>query len=178
MPNLFAILDDATGWDTRFAGRLILSLIATALVFAVAFLYAKKPRPNRERTWAEAMAGAVAVLAAMFLLYAIVPHEWISYADSRLGMTKDEIFLQHGYKGKDFWMFTITSVPFPFTITWEVISDMITMGIYTVFLVGNLLLFKMWQQRPVETEDAEVVNDVVETPAGKSRYGRPLLKRG
>lgn len=178
MPNLFAIFDDATGWDTRFAGRFILSMIAAVIVFAVGFIYAKKPRPNRERTWAEAMAGAVAVLAAMFLLYAIVPHEWISYADSRLGMTKDEVFLQHGYAGKHFWMFTITNIPFPFTITWEVVQDMLTMGLYTVFLVLNLMLFKLWQKRPVESEDAEVVTDVVETPAGKSRYGRPLLKRG
>ncbi len=178
MPNLYAIFDSATGLDTRFAGRLITSMIVTLVLFGACFYVAKKPRPNRERTWAASMGGAVAVLAGMFLLYAVVPHEWITYADSRLGWTKDAIFLQHGYKGPSGGLFTITNIPFPFTITWEVVSDMVTMGIYTVFVTINLLLFKKWQQRPVESEAAEVVTTSEPKPSGKSRYGRPLLKRG
>ena len=178
MPNLFSILDEGTGWSTHYAGRLILSLIATVAVFAIGFVYAKKPRPNRERTWAEAMAGAVAVLAAMFLLYAIAPNEWITYADSRLQWSKDAIFLDYGYTGKSGGLFTLTNIPFPFTITWEGVQDMITMGMYTVFVTINLILFKKWQKRPVVSEEATIVTDVEAIPAGKSRYGRPLLKRG
>ncbi len=177
MPNLYAIFDEMTGLDTRYAGRLITSLLVTAIMFAVCFRYAKKPRPNRERTWAEAMAGAVAVLGGMFLVYAVVPHEWITYADSRLAWTKDAFFLKDGYKGPDGGLFTLRSIPFPIEITWEVVQDMVTMGIYTNFVIINLLLFKKWQQRPVESETVEVVATGISEPVGKSRYGRPLLKR-
>jgi hypothetical protein len=55
----------------------------------------------------------------------------------------------------------------PFTLTYQVIRDVIAAGIYVVFLGGQMYLWSMWQARG-KTKPAEL-------PV--SSYGRPLVKK-
>jgi starvation-inducible outer membrane lipoprotein len=55
----------------------------------------------------------------------------------------------------------------PFTVTYQVLRDIIAAGLYVVFLGGMVVLWSMWQNRG-KTKPAEL-------PV--SSYGRPLVKK-
>ena len=41
----------------------------------------RQPKPDRPTTWAEAIGGATFVFALFLLMYAVIPHEFITVAD-------------------------------------------------------------------------------------------------
>ena len=53
----------------------------------------RRPKPELPATWAQAMLGAAAVFALFLLIYGVVPHEWLTWADSNLGLREDRILL-------------------------------------------------------------------------------------
>ena len=65
--GLFTILSDFIGFG-----------------LVVFFLLYRRPKPDRPATWAECIAGAVGVFALMTLIYAVIPHEWITFSDKYL----------------------------------------------------------------------------------------------
>ena len=56
----------------------------------------------------------------------------------------------------------------PFTMTYRVIRDLVAVAIYGVALGGNVVMWRQWQNRGVETDVA----------APTSEYGRPLVAEG
>ena len=138
---------------------LVFSVIATLVLSAVIPLYARRRPVGTPLTWGEAMVAAAYVFLLMFLIYGIVPHQWLTYAGNELGWRKDKIMLGWGeFLGK----------ALPFTITYEAIMDIIATVIYGIGIGGQIALWMLWQNRGKERPK--------ELPT--SAYGRPLVKPG
>jgi hypothetical protein len=165
MPNL---IPDWLPW-MQPAGRLIWATLITIVMLIPILVMLRRPKPDRPTTWAQAMAGSVYVFALMLLVYAVIPHEWITFADNYLQWGKDKYVIK-----------STTAIPFwesqnwPFSVDMQAVRDVVAVGIYLVFFAGNIALFVLWQDRKTRTEDAEEKPVVV----GRSRFGRPLKAKG
>ena len=133
------------------------SLVITVGITVAVMLYGKRRPVGTPITWGEAMFGSMVVFAAIFLIYGVVPHQWLAYADNELGWRKDKIVFGPG---------DILDKALPFTLTYEAIRDFIAAGIYIVALGVQIALWAMWQNRG-KSKPKEI-----ETSA----FGRPLVK--
>ena len=160
MPNL---LPD---WHFfRPAGRLIwFSLMLVVLMIPV-IAALRRPKSEKETTWAQAMLGSVYIFWLFLLAYAIIPHEFITFSDKYLQWdTTHFVFQTH----QD--MFGLGIVDWPFSMNKQAVRDIIVVGIYTVFFGLNLFLFAQWQKRGKEETAA------AEEKPKVSRFGRPLRR--
>jgi hypothetical protein len=124
--------------------------------------------PERQTTWAEAFAGAVGVFALLTVAYAIVPHEWLTFANSYLEWGDTSQFL---FKSNQDMLFFPWNWPFNFD--YPALRDIVVTLIYAVFLGGNLKLWVMWQHR----NDVKAAEAAAEAPPTlRSRFGRPLRR--
>ncbi len=132
---------------------------AVSLVFTLAFLGAAVAYSRRRPplTWVEAMVASVFVFFVMFLAYGVVPHQWLTWADNELNWRADKVLLGPGN------LFD----KLPFTLTYQVIRDIVAATIYIIFLGVQIALWTMWQARG-KAKPAEL-------PV--SSFGRPLVKR-
>jgi hypothetical protein len=138
---------------------------ATSLIFALAgdaavILYGKRRKPGRLLTWGEAMAASVFAFILMMLWYGIVPHQWITLADTEWKWRSDRIFLGIGdiFEPNRF---------IPFTITYQALRDLVVLAIYGAGLTLHVFHWVHWQNRSKPKQ--EIV------PA--SQYGRPLARK-
>jgi hypothetical protein len=157
-------------------GAKVLTSVQTIVVWATAFalvghalllIVSRKPRdPDEPATWAECFAGAVGVFAMFIVGYAIVPSEWLNYANS---------YIQWGDNTKFVWKSSqnmlFFPVHWPFSLDYPALRDIVVTVIYVVFLGANLKLWVMWQRRHEVHEPAAVAGDA---PVRRSRFGRPL----
>jgi hypothetical protein len=159
-------------------GAVITSLQRTIILAAIAVLAAhifmlvlsRKPRdPEQKATWAECFAGAVGVFALFALAYAIVPHEWLEFANKQLGWGDNAKFIFES----DDDILGLINIHYPFSMDFPALRDIVVTGIYVQFLVLNVWLWVKWQKR----------HEVKEAPAGaetaperRSRFGRPLRR--
>jgi purine-cytosine permease-like protein len=151
--KLLADLQTVVVW-VMFGGLLAIALAAVA---------SRDLRsPDQPTTWAEAMTGALAVLVLFTLVYGVIPHEWLTFANSYLNMSSDRFIKE------PFWPFYNT-VKLPFSA----IRDTVAALIYVVGIGGNVVLWVKWQERltpkPEPAEGAGAA-EVIRT----SRFGRPL----
>lgn len=125
----------------------------------------RKPRdPEQKATWAECFAGALASFALFALGYAIVPSEWLTFANSGLEWGDSSKFIFKSNQGMLFFPWN-----WPFNFDYPALRDIVVTIIYVVLLGLNLKLFSMWQKRnevAPATDEAE--------PEKRSRFGRPL----
>jgi hypothetical protein len=135
----------------------VVSLVALGLCVAGIVAYARRRLPGAPVTWGEAMAASTFIFFVMFLAYGIVPHQWLAWADNELNWRADKILYGPGD----------LVAKLPFTVTYQVLRDLIAAGLYIVFLGGQVVLWSMWQNRG-KTKPAEL-------PV--SSYGRPLVKK-
>jgi len=135
----------------------LVALMALALAVGVVLSVARRRPVGAPLTWGEAMAAAVFVYFTMFLAYGVVPHQWLAWADNELNWRADKILYGPGD----------IVAKLPFTVTYQVLRDLVAAGIYVVFLGGMVALWSMWQARG-KTKPAEL-------PV--SSYGRPLVKK-
>jgi phosphatidylglycerophosphate synthase len=135
----------------------VVALMALVLAVGLVLTVARRRPPGAALTWGEAMAAAAFVFFTMFLAYGIVPHQWLAWADNELNWRADKILYGPGD----------IVAKLPFTVTYQVLRDIIVAGIYVVFLSAMVLLWSMWQSRG-KTKPAEL-------PV--SSYGRPLVKK-
>jgi hypothetical protein len=141
-------------------GRVIAFLVSMIALFAgtgVVVWYAKRRPAGQLLTWGEAMVAAIYVFFLMVLAYGIWPHQWLAWADNELNWRVDKIFVGPGEVFGEL----------PFTITYQVIRDLVAVIIYGVGLGGQIALWSLWQNRGKEKQK--------ELPS--SAYGRPLVKR-
>ena len=138
---------------------MVWTIIFGVVVLALAMVVSRDPRPqDRPTTWAEAMAGAVAVFFLMTLAYGVIPHEWISFSDKYLQWTPDKIVLE-----------TYAIKP-----NYQQLRDLVVVVIYGVFFLLNLRIWILWQGRLVpKPEPAVEEGKVVRT----SRFGRPVKSK-
>lgn len=112
-------------------------------------------------TWARAMLGALLFSGLMFIIFAIIPNEFLTLTQATLEWTPQK---------------TVVVVP-PFlvlgnelAISFAVLKDMISAGYATSMLILIPVIMYKWQVR-ASTEDAP-------KPTPISDYGRPLKVDG
>ena len=159
MPNL---IPDWLPW-MRPAGRLLWAVGLLVIGLIIIAVLMRRPKSERPATWAQCMAGAVGTFAMFALAYAIVPHEWITFADKYLQWGTTKFMVRSGQE--------ILFFKFPFDINMKAISDIIATGIYVVMFGLNLFLFVAWQKRGAAKEETP------DAPPKTSRFGRPLRRQ-
>lgn len=144
---------------------LIFSTFITALLAGIVYLYARRRAAGSPLTWGEAMVGSMYAFFLMFMVFGVVPHQWLTVAENEWSFRADRKFTVWGLitpQSDGGW--------FPFDITLRAVSDTIAALIYIVALGIMIKMFIDWQGRG----EAKKGSDVVAT----STYGRPLVKRG
>ena len=146
---------------------IVFVLVAFATAVIVALLgdlavvrYSKRRAPGRYLTWGEAMAAAVFAFILFNLWYGVIPHQWITLADKEWGWRTDRLVYGPAniFEPNRF---------LPITINYQVIRDLVVVGIYGVALTLHVYHWAQWQNR------AKPKAEVVATTA----YGRPLARK-
>ncbi len=152
----------------------IASLVVTGITLGIYHWYAGRRPLDKDLTWGEAMIASVFVFFVFFWVYGVVPHFWLTWADTRLEWRADRFF-----QGPDLGLFDQGILAdqnsggwMPFTITYQVLRDLIAVAIYGVALAGNIWYWAHWQSRKSRAEEAE------KTEAAPSEFGRPLVREG
>ena len=159
------------------------SLLLTAAMTGAIVWYARRRAPGAPLTWGEAFVAGVFLWALMFLIYGIVPHQFLAYADNDLKWRSDKIGIPIGPVGKALGdmenkVFSAEGnvlfpegVPLPngyFVINAQVLRDILAAGLYIAFLVAQILMWLWWQRRGQRA---------AERPELASAYGRPLIRK-
>jgi hypothetical protein len=136
-----------------FVTSLLIAVVMTAAIFP----YMKRRPVGTFLTWGEALFAATYVFFLLFWAYGVVPHQWLILADNEWGWRPDVLVLGPGSE---------TATWLPLTVTKQTLRDLIAVAIYGAVLVGNVVVWMMWQNRGKSTAPE------IET----SRFGRPLVK--
>jgi len=157
-----------------FVFSLMISLAMVGIVVRVA-----RNRPvGTSLTWGEAFAAAVFVFLLLFLLYGVVPHQFLAWADNELKWRSDKIgiplgpfgHMLNGKLGVKKGLLFPEGIPLPhghFVLTAQVLRDILAAGIYIVFLLAQIKMWLWWQARGKKA---------AATPELTSPYGRPLVR--
>lgn len=155
-PQLLPNLPNWPGLNTAFLLSLFGSIALTLLVIP----YAKRRPIGTPLSWGEAMVASAYAFFVMFLAYGVAPHQWLTHADNELGWRSDKLLYGPG---------DVVSTVVPFTITYEVIRDIIATVIYVVMLGLQIWVWSYWQKRGQKKVQPELA---------ASTFGRPLVRRG
>ncbi len=139
------------------AASVIVSLLGNVAIVA----YSKRRAPGRYLTWGEAMAAATFAFLLFNLWYGVVPHQWITLADTEWGWRPDRVL------NGPFDIFEPNRFV-PFTISYQVLRDIVVTLIYGVGLSLHIFHWVQWNNR------AKPKPEVV--PA-TTTYGRPLARK-
>ena len=145
----------------------IASLIVTGLMVAVVVAVANRRAPGTPLTWGEAFVAGAFVFGLLFLLYGVVPHQWLAWADNELGWRSDSIGIPTPF-GRLFESGVSFGGRGRVLVTAQSIRDVIAAGIYIAGLGLNFWMWLWWQKRGQKKD---------ETPELTSAFGRPLLRR-
>jgi hypothetical protein len=157
----------------------LVSLLISGLMVAIIVRVGRNRPVGTPLTWGEAFAAAVFVFLLLFLLYGVVPHQFLAWADNELEWRSDKIGIPLGPLGgilngnlgiKEGLLFP-EGVPLPnghFIITAQVLRDIIAATLYIVFLLIQIKMWLWWQKRDQGkgADQAELT----------SAYGRPLVR--
>lgn len=129
-------------------------LVGFAGVAGVA-LYGRRRPVGAPLSWGEAMAAAVVAMLLFVWWYAIIPHQWLTWAEGELSWRPDRYLVE-------------STANQPITVTYKALADIIAVVIYGVGIALHVGLWAFWNDRG-KKKPAEI-------PA--SRYGRPLVRKG
>jgi hypothetical protein len=141
-------------------GRFFISLLLCVLSGVIFMWLVRRPKSELPPTWAQSMLGATAVFALFLLVYGVVPHEWLTWADSDLKLREDRILFDTG------------AVEF----SGRALRDIVASMIYIIFLGLNTVMWIMWQKRGTAKPKAAPAAATPE-PAGTSAFSRPVTKK-
>lgn len=142
-----------------FATSLLIALSGNAAVL----LYSKRRAPGSPLSWGEAMAAAIFVFLVMNLWYGVVPHQWITLADSEWKWRPDRIVYGPGNILKP----QALGGYLPVTLTYVALRDFVVLAIYGAALSLHIFHWAHWQNR------SKVKPEIVPT----TTYGRPLARK-
>ena len=153
----------------------IFSLILSFAMMGVIVRVARRRPVGTSLSWGEAFVAALFVFTLLFMLYGVVPHQWLAWADNELEWRSDKIGIpmgpiKSGPGIRDNLLFP-DGIPLPngyFAVTAEVLRDIVAAGIYIVFLLAQIKMWLWWQKRG---------QSPAETPELTSAYGRPLVRK-
>lgn len=143
--------------------------LATAVIVAVMgsiaiYLYSKRRPVGKYLTWAEAMAATAFAFAMFNLWYGVIPHQWITLADTEWGWRPDRIL----YGPFDVLKPDTAGGVNPVIISYQSVRDLVVVLIYGVGLTLQVWHWAQWQNR------AKPKEEIVPT----TTYGRPLARKG
>nr|MCS5684337.1 hypothetical protein [Acidimicrobiales bacterium] len=69
------------------------SLLVTAAMVGGLDVYRQRCPADKEFTWGEAMLFATYVFLVLFWAYGVVPHQWLTWADSELNWRPDRFIV-------------------------------------------------------------------------------------
>ena len=141
-------------------GRFFISLLLCLISFAVFMWMVRRPKSELPTTWAQAMLGGATVFALFLLIYGVVPHEWLTWADSSLGLREDKILI-------DTWAIDFSG---------RALRDIVATVIYIVGLGINTWMWIAWQKRGTAKPKPAKAAATPE-PAGTSAFSRPVTKK-
>jgi hypothetical protein len=137
----------------------LVAFICTLLVgfagVAAVVLFGRRRPVGAPLSWGEAMAAAVFAMFLFVWWYAVIPHQWLTWAGNELGWRTDKLLLEP--TGNQ-----------PLTVSYQAVRDLVAVVIYGVGIALHVGLWALWNDRG-KRKPAEV-------PA--SRYGRPLVRKG
>lgn len=166
----------------------ISSIVAAAIMAGIAFWVARRRTPGTPLTWGEGFAAGLFVFAFMVVVYAILPSQWLYYADNTLKWRSDKIGVPTGplhylpgwpSHGKVLWFIPVDKgLLWPKGVTFfgrgkvvisaQILRDLVATVIYVVALGGQVSGWSWWQSRGKRR---------VERPELTSAYGRPLVRK-
>jgi hypothetical protein len=141
-------------------GRFFISLLLCAISLGIFMRMVRRPKPALPATWAQSMVGATAVFALFLLIYGVVPHEWLTWADSSLNLREDRILV-------DTWAIDFSG---------RALRDIVASMIYIVGLGINTWMWIAWQKRGTAKPKPAAAAATPE-PAGTSAFSRPVTKK-
>jgi hypothetical protein len=141
-------------------GRFIISLLLCVVAGVIFMWLVRRPKSELPPTWAQSMLGASAVFALFLLIYGVVPHEWLTWADSSLGLREDRLLIDTGI----------------IDFSGRALRDIVASMIYIIFLGLNVVMWIMWQKRGTAKPKAAPAAATPE-PAGTSAFSRPVTKK-
>jgi hypothetical protein len=141
-------------------GRFFISLLLCVASFAAFMWLVRRPKSELPTTWAQAMLGATAVFALFLLIYGVVPHEWLTWADSGLNLREDRILI-------DTWAIDFSG---------RALRDIVATLIYIFGLGVNTWMWIAWQKRGTAKPKPAAAAATPE-PAGTSAFSRPVTKK-
>lgn len=112
---------------------------------------------KRTLTWARAMFGAVLFSALMMILFAVIPNQFLTLAQSTLEWTPQKVFVT---------IPPILVLNNTVEISYAALKDMISAGYSTTMLIVVAIVMYQIQERAKRTD--------VPKPSPVSDYGRPL----
>lgn len=149
----------------------IVTLLLTVAMVAPIFPYAKRRPVGTPMTWGEAMLAGVYIFFIIFWIYGVVPHQFLTWADSELSWRPDVIWLG---PGGQFTMpitgWSLQTPWFPVMVSARAVRDIVAVVIYVAFLGGQMWIWGWWQNRGERASAAKAIEPT-------STYGRPLMKR-
>ncbi len=135
-------------------------VILAAMAYGIVWYAGRRPA-DQPTTWGEAMVGAVYVFMMMFMVFGIVPNQFIQWATNDLGWKVNKFVFTEGQ------FFHIGGFPVPpFRMTQQAVRDILVMGIYVAGGVGIPKLAKVWRTRGERAQTATPLSD----------FGRPLIR--
>lgn len=156
----------------------VVSLIFSLAMVAVIVRVGRNRPVGTPLTWGEAFVAGIFVFTLLFLLYGVVPHQFLNWADSGLEWRSDKIGiplgplggLLNGRLGVKKGLLFPQGVPLPngsFILTAQVLRDIIVATLYIAFLLGQIKMWLWWQKRDQRKPDQGELT---------SAYGRPLVR--
>ncbi|MEN8041839.1 MAG: hypothetical protein ABFR95_10090 [Actinomycetota bacterium] len=112
---------------------------------------------QRTLTWARAMLGALLFTGLMFVLFAIIPNQFLTLTQSTLEWTPQRIFIT---------IPPILVLNNEVAISYAALKDMISAGYVTALLFIIPIVMYRWQDKEKKADTPK--------PAPVSDYGRPL----
>lgn len=144
---------------------LVVSVLISILMAGSISWYSKRRPVGAQMSWGEAAVFSAYVFFLMFIVFGIVPHQWLTLAENEWNFRSDKFLYGWG----DFLRPQSQGGWLPFDITLRVISDTIASIIYIIYLGAMTAMWGSWQTQGKAKPNTEVA---------KSTYGRPLVKRG
>jgi hypothetical protein len=156
----------------------LISLFISLAMVAVIVRVARNRPVGTPLTWGEAFVAGIFVFTLLFLLYGVVPHQFLAMADSQFKWRSDKIGiplgplggLMNGHLGVKKGLLFPEGIPLPngyFIVTAQALRDIIVAGLYIGFLVAQIVMWLWWQKRGQKKPDQGELT---------SAYGRPLVR--
>ncbi len=147
---------------------LLVSTLMLIVGIALCLYVGQRRPPGTPLTWGEAFLGGTFVFSLMMLAYGVVPHQWLTFADTDLLWRPDKL------------MFGISTDGFVWgngaatlggrgkiIVNYQAVRDIVAAVLYIVFLAGQVYLWSVWQKRGRKKPQVEV----------SSAFGRPVMRK-